>query len=92
MKEEQRMRHLVALDMLPSSLTAMDIQMMLSVFPGVLRTELPVNRGGGSLGSAIIQVRNSAYRDVVIDALDGFDIFGQTIRASRLDVSQHVAA
>lgn len=86
------MRHLLALDMLPSFLTAMDIQKMLSIFPGVLRTEVLVNRSGTSMGSAIIQVGDSAYRDVVIDALDGVELLGQTIRASRLDVSDHVAA
>ena len=86
------MRHLVAIDMLPASLSATDIQTLLSVFPGVLRTEILMNRGGSSLGSAIIQVSDSAYRDVVTDALDGLDLFGQTIRASRLDVCDHVAA
>jgi hypothetical protein len=85
------MRHLVALDMLPSALTAMDIQTMLSVFPRVLHTEIAVNAGGQSLGSAIIEVGDSAYRDVVIEALDGLDVFGQMIHASRVDVSDPVA-
>jgi hypothetical protein len=86
------MRHLVALDMLPSALTAMDIQAMLSVFPSVLHTEIAVNAGGESLRSVIIEVGDSAYRDVVIEALDGLDVSGQTIRASRVDVSGSVAA
>jgi hypothetical protein len=86
------MRHLVALDMLPSALTEMDIQTMLSVFPSVLHTQIAVNPGGESLSSAIIEVGDSAYRDVVIEALDGLDVFGQMIRASRVDVSDSVAA
>jgi hypothetical protein len=86
------MRHLVALDRLPSSLTAMDIQMILSVFPSLLHTEIAVNTGGESVRSAIIEVGDSTYRDVVIEALDGLDVFGQTIRACRVDVSERVAA
>jgi hypothetical protein len=86
------MRHLLALDMLPSALTPMDIQTMLSVFPSVLHTEIAVNAGGESLCSVIIEVGDSAYRDVVIEALDGLDVFGQMIRASRVDVSDFVAA
>ena len=86
------MRHLVALDMLPSSLTATGIQTMLSVFPSVLQTEIAVNPGGESPLSVIIEVGDSAYRDVVIEALDGLDVFGQMIRASRVDVSDPVAA
>ena len=86
------MPDLVALDMLPSCLSPIDLQEMLSVFPGVVRTEVQTDRDGISLGSAVVQTRDSVYRDLVIQALDGLEIFGQSIRAARLEAPDYAAA
>ncbi|WP_447976872.1 RNA-binding protein [Candidatus Nitrospira bockiana] len=86
------MHHLVALDLLPSSLTAQELTRLLSMFPGIVRVQLVTDRDGQSLGTSVVEAVDSAHREVLIQALDGLEVFGQTIRASRLDTLQEAAA
>ena len=82
------MSQFIALDMLPSVLTADELRRLVSIFPGVVRVELLADRKGRSLCSALIEASNGAYRDVIIQALDGLELFGQSLRASQLDVPE----
>jgi hypothetical protein len=86
------MRHLVALDLLPSSVTLQDLTRLLAVFPGTGRVQLLKGRDGTSLGTSVVEAIDSAHRDVLIQALDGREVFGQRIRASRLDTLEQAAA
>lgn len=82
------MRPLLAIDLLPSSITNQDLMRLLSIFPGVRRTEVLRGRDGRLLGSAVVEVSHSAYRELIIQVLDGMEIDGQSLRVSRLDVSE----
>lgn len=79
---------LLAIDLLPSSMTSQALTKLLASFPGILRAEVLCGRDGCLLGSAIVEVSRSAYRELIIQALDGMEIEGQSIRVSRLDVSE----
>ena len=80
------MSKFIALDMLPSALTAHQLHSLVCIFPGVIRAELLADRKGHSLGSAVIEAGNSAQREVIIQGLDGLELLGRSLRASRLDV------
>jgi len=82
------MSQFIALDMLPSGLTANELQTLLSFFPGVIGVEVLTDRQGRSLGSAVVEAGTGAYRDVIIEALDGLEVLGRSLRASRLEVPE----
>jgi hypothetical protein len=82
------MSQFIALDMLPSGLTANELHSLLSIFPGVVRVEVLIDRKGRSLCSAMVEVGTGAYGDVIMEALDGLELFGRSLRASRLDVPE----
>lgn len=86
------MSQFIALDMLPSGVTATELYTLLSFFPGVLRVEVLTDGQGRSLGSAVVEAGTGAYRDVIIEALDGLELFGGSLRASRLDVPEMALA
>jgi RNA recognition motif-containing protein len=86
------MRQLAALDLLPSRMTDTELSQLLQRFPGVLRWRVLRNSDGQSLGSAVVEVYDAASRETLIERLDGTEILGQSIRVSRLDRGQGIAA
>ena len=86
------MSQFIALDMLPSALTAHTLYSLVSIFPGVVGVDFVPDSQGRSVGSAVVETTNSAHTDVMIGALDGLEILGQSLRASRLDVREMALA
>ena len=86
------MRPLASLDLLPSCMTDQELSELLTPYPGVLRSRVLLDSDGHSLGSALVELNDAASREALIEALDGMVILGQTIRVSRLDRGQGIAA
>ena len=79
------MPQFLAVDMLPSSYRPDDLRRLLPFLPSIRRLGILRGRAGHSLGSAVIEVADAPEREAVIKALDGIEIFGQSLRVSRLD-------
>lgn len=79
------MSYLLAVDLLPSFLTHHDVAHLFASFHGLLRSRLIVNARGGSVGSAVLDVSNPDDAQRIIQAMDGVEIAGTTIRVSRLE-------
>lgn len=86
------MSELLAVDLIPSSLTEQELTSLFSLCPGVLRCQRLVNAQGQSIGSAVIEVSNSRDAQRIIQTMDGFEIAGKAIRVSRLEPPQFFAA
>lgn len=74
----------LCLDLLPSTVSDNELRRLLGDVPGVLDARIMTNAEGRSLGFAIVYVATCALAEKVIEAFDGAEIHGSSIRVSRL--------
>lgn len=74
----------LCLDLLPSTLADEELRRLLRDVPGVLDARIMRTAEGRSLGFAIVYMATCAHAERMIEAWDGADLHGSSIRVSRL--------